>query len=115
MASKINRKSRHWRYVMRSALLSAVVIATILPIVDDYNGFSDLPDRIRGIAMLILLIVDFPSLIAMKFIGGSFWPESLPIFIFPTEPRAIIVVVAIHFPTLLFWSFVGFIISYLKE
>jgi hypothetical protein len=104
-----------WRYALGGLVLSGLLIVIFLPVVDEFDGFNNLPDWVRNIAMIFLLIVDFPSIFSMIFYGGFMWPETLPTFLCPTEPREFFIIGLFHLPSLLFWFGIGFQLGKSKE
>lgn len=58
--------------------------------------------------MLILLVVDLPSIFAMGFYVGFCWPECLPTFICPDGINEVLMIMVVHAPTIFFWLVVGF-------
>ena len=112
---ELSAMSKRWRYALGFALCACAIIALLLPVVDEIEGIRGLPDWVRGVATILLLIVDFPSAFAMMFYVGFCWPECLPVFVWPDGGLESLFIVAVHAPSFLFWLGIGFLIGRLKQ
>lgn len=112
---KSKRLPACWLFSIIGGAISSALITIAILFVDDIEGISSCPDWMRGVAMIVLIVTDFPALIASLFYSGFTWPESLPTFIWPDGYSEVLFAIATHSPSLVFWLGVGFIVGRSRE